>query len=216
MAVYDKSLIVEFLSGSGDDIITTGSANLRKKVGAPIVTIGPCMPKPFGLPLTKREELKKAFKTLTDQSRLYLRGHGDWKNRTLGGWTGKEVAAVLKMCGLTAPKLISVTGCNGARFTGYSKTESDYFAGTFAEVRTARNALLDASTSSFAGQLHFELGQSCGIRSDLTGRTYYLSVHDDGSKITADEMGSEKHHRPYSKIRFYWQGGQQMREWVVY
>src|SRR5690606_15691104 len=103
---------------------------------------------------------------------------------------------------------------NGARFTDYNKAESENFARTFAEVRTARNALLDASTSSFAGQLHFELGQSCGIRSDLTGRTYYLSVLDDGSKITT--MSDEKHHRPYSKIRFYWQGGQQMREWVGY
>jgi hypothetical protein len=61
---------------------------------------------------------RNALRTLRAASesgltRLYLRGHGDPKTKTLGGWSAQAVWSFLSECGIEGMKIdvISVTGC---------------------------------------------------------------------------------------------------------
>jgi hypothetical protein len=219
---YDTSVIVQFLTGAGDDIITTGTNRMRVRLGIAndhVATVGFCAARPFGMPLVTEQALTTALGFLTGQSRLYLRGHGDWEHARLGGWSAREVAAALFKCGLViSPQMISVTGCQCARAVApgaEGKSFSNYHERSGAEV-----VLLERSTHSFAGQLHSRLCPR-GITSPVHGRVYTLTVvggdDDDlesGQKITATPSGQEKHHRRHSKIRFDWNGGNPTQSWV--
>lgn len=219
---YDTNVIVEFLSGSGDDTITTGTARLKRRVNAPddqVVTISQCGPRPFGMSRATRRELGTALGALTTQSRLYLRGHGDWQARTLGGWLAHEVAGALALCQLRlSPALISVTGCRCARALAPG-AEGKSFSG-YKERHDAENVLLEISTHSFAGLLHGALRKH-GITSPVYGRIYTVTVVGEGDedlspgqKITATPSGDERHHRRHSKIMFTWNGATQQQQWV--
>jgi hypothetical protein len=199
---------------------------------------GSVTPSPFHVPIELRAEIRKALEPLTNQSRLYLRGHGIWEAMTLGGWHAREVAGLLVMGKLKAVKLISVTGCNAARASAYGDEATPNPTPSMKDtVRDARAVLLGNSLNSFAGRLHFRLKQPHGIVCDLYGRTYYVNVLAEkaltnqlgflytklgrGHKATAPGLeiqssGGERHKRAFSKIRFYWNGNQQMSEWVSY
>jgi hypothetical protein len=220
---YDTSVIVQFLTGAVDDVITTGTNRMRVRLGIPhdhVATVNFCAARPFGMPLLTEQAVTTALGYLTGQSRLYLRGHGDWEHARLGGWSAREVAGALLKCGLAiSPQMISVTGCQCARAVAQGaegKSFSSYHERTQAEV-----VLLERSTFSFAGQLHSRLCAR-GITSPVHGRIYTLTVvgadnEDDlesGQKITATPSGQEKHHRRHSKIRFDWNGGYPTQTWA--
>jgi hypothetical protein len=64
------------------------------------------------------KDVTNALRTLRAASksgftRLYLRGHGDPKTKTLGGWSAQAVWSFLSECGIKGMKIdvISVTGC---------------------------------------------------------------------------------------------------------
>jgi hypothetical protein len=64
------------------------------------------------------EEVTNGLRTLRAASkygptRLYLRGHGDPKTKTLGGWSAQAVWSFLSVCGIQGMQIgvISVTGC---------------------------------------------------------------------------------------------------------
>lgn len=64
------------------------------------------------------EDVTNALRTLRAASefgpiRLYLRGHGEPKTKTLGGWSAQAVWSFLSECGIAGMKIdvISVTGC---------------------------------------------------------------------------------------------------------
>ncbi len=64
------------------------------------------------------EEVTNGLRTLRAASkygltRLYLRGHGDPKTKTLGGWSAQAVWSFLSACGIQGMQIsvISVTGC---------------------------------------------------------------------------------------------------------
>lgn len=64
------------------------------------------------------EEVTNGLRTLHAASkygltRLYLRGHGDPKTKTLGGWSARAVWSFLSVCGIQGMRIavISVTGC---------------------------------------------------------------------------------------------------------
>jgi hypothetical protein len=231
---YDRNVIVQFLTGSGDATITRGTNDLAAKVNTNRIVTVDVRPNTLLPPGALKNALTAELGGLTAQSRLYLRGHGDWKHRTLGGWTARHVTGLLVSCGLAQPRLISVTGCNCARTVDFGAEASSGGGGeSYHQVKAARQGLLDGSVHSFAGLLHYRLGNNHGIRCDLYGRTYFVTVLGplgatenlrdmyaelgEGRKITAtDRADSEKHDRAFSKIRFYWNGAQQMREWVQY
>jgi hypothetical protein len=48
------------------------------------------------------------------------------------------------------------------------------------------------------------------VKIDTTGRKQTLNEESSNASISA-----KKHHRVASKIRFYWEGQTQKREWVV-
>ncbi|MCW5834642.1 MAG: hypothetical protein KIS78_19725 [Labilithrix sp.] len=228
MTYYDKNLIVQFLDGNGDDIIKNGSRDLKALLESesgpnivPIVTVPFVAPRPFGLDRDKRAELAAALGDLSSDSRLYLRGHGDWERRTLGGWSAREVGGVLGGRLRISPKLISVTGCRCARAVAPGAESNTTVSGA---ARVAANRLLlEESPSSFVGVLHFRLRRH-GITSPMVGRVFFVTVigapENDaqlsvGQKITAIS-GDERNHRPQSKIRFDWEGTTQTAAWVRY
>ncbi len=219
---YDTNVIIQFLSGNGNHVITGGTQRMQKKLGIPaqqVVTVEAFGPRPFSMSAATRQELTVALAVLTGQSRLYLRGHGDWKHTTLGGWTPGEVAGALLLGGLAVtPALISVTGCQCAR--AVSPGAEGKSLSTFPERSAAEMVLLARSTHSFAGLLHGRLCQR-GITSPLFGRVYSVSVVDDGDdehlagqKVTATPGGDTRRHRRRSKVRFDWVGGQSVQQWV--
>ncbi|MBX3215497.1 MAG: hypothetical protein KF850_25895 [Labilithrix sp.] len=230
MTYYDKNLIVQFLDGKGDGIITAGSSDLKSLIESetgkdtvPIVTVPYVIPRPFGLGRDKRDELAAALGDLTTDSRLYLRGHGDWEQRTLGSWDAREVGGVLGGKLKVSPKLISVTGCRCARAVAPGAESNTMVSG--AQRVAANKLLLEESPKSFVGLLHSRL-QRYGITSPLVGRVFFVTVVGSdhrgndgqwrvGQKITAIS-GDERNHRPYSKIRFDWVGEDQKAEWVRY
>jgi hypothetical protein len=221
---YDTNVIVQFLNGNGDDIITRGTNSLKNKLHLAddhVVTINWCGYRPFGMPPVERQALATGLGYLTAQSRLYLRGHGDWEHRTLGGWTAREVAGALVQNGLAlSPQMISVTGCQCARALPPGN-EGKEFVG-FQQQMAASQLLLEQSTHSFAGILHSRL-RPLGVTSPVFGRVFSITVIGDndehlmeGQKITALPNGNEKSHRRRSKILFTWNGGTQVQEWVQY
>ena len=222
---YDTNVIVQFLTGSADGIITTGTGSLQTKLGIGddhVVTVNFCGNRPFGIPPVKRQELSMALGFLITQSRLYLRGHGDWQNRTLGGWSAREVAGALRQNGLAiSPQMVSVTGCQCARAVAPG-VEGRTYNTDFFQKQAANQLLLEKSVHSFAGLLHDRLGR-LGILSPVYGRVFSVTIIGDndehlmvGQKITALPNGDEKNHRRYSKILFTRKQGQAVQEWVDY
>jgi hypothetical protein len=222
MVAYDTSVIVQFLSGTGNEVITGGTDRMQTRLGIAddhVATVESFGARPFGMPPATRQAVSTALGYLTTQSRLYLRGHGDWEHSTLGGWTPKQVAGALQLCGLAiSPAMISVTGCRCARAVAPGDEGKSF--SSYGQRAAAEGALLQRSTFSFAGQLHAQL---CGrgITSPLYGRIYTVTVVGDndedleaGQKITATPSGEERHHRHHSKIRFDCINGQSTQSWA--
>ncbi len=158
--------------------------------------------------------------------RLYMRGHGDWKMRTIGGMSAIDVALLMKRAGLGPVGLVSITACKGARATDADATHE-----TFQVAKQAREALLAESGHSFAGELHKFLRGVAGVTTEAHGRIYNLDIVEDGSnkpghaglepgqKTVRMQSGADAphvHHRSFTKIRFYWKGRTQQRAWVTY
>ena len=99
---------------------------------------------------------------------------------------------------------VSVLGCSLARDGGIT-----------APPNAAGAARVSNSVNSFAGTLHKAL-KNRGNSSDVLARVYDVGVLDTGAKVTfADDAddNSTTSKLPHSKVRFYWNGATQMREW---
>ncbi len=137
---------------------------------------------------------------LSLDSRVYLLGHGDWQQQTLGGAKGEWVADALSK--LPKVNRVSVFGCSLAR----DKTASI-------------EHLVTQSANSFAQMLHLLLfGES-----DVYARVFDVKVTLDGSRQTYLEdaksfdssLADYRNRRAASKIRFYFASSVQKREWVI-
>jgi hypothetical protein len=134
--------------------------------------------------------------------RVYLLGHEDWTTGTIGGYSPKLVDyAIRKALDGFQVRLISVIGCDLAR--DKSATPS------------AQSELVLASCNSFGAQLH-KLQK--GFCNELYARVFAVNVQATGTKLTDpdENIATGKRHRRASKIRSYWSGDRQKREWVQY
>jgi len=158
--------------------------------------------------------LKKAMSDVTTGTRLYLIGHGEWQQQTMGGLKASVWARRLAACGLKkVPKLISIVGCNAARDKGTTKVNR-----------------INVSISSFASQFHEKLKTVHGLETFVFARPYTVRVYSGGvkKKTTHTHEGralpdkklpsnaKEQHHGERRKLCFFWENGVQKRKWVVY
>jgi Peptidase C80 family len=225
---YSGQLIINLLTGTDDGIITTGSDGLHKKFvqnnplkPARVVTLTlgdktallagqGAATDAVGQPANLGQEIAQ----VTDETRLYIRGHGDWANQTVGGWTGEEVAQLLAGRGLGTDRLVNVTGCKSGK-------DSD----------AAGTTRVTNSMDSFAARLHRALKTPHGLECMVAARVYYVTVMNVDipaalpgqpasllvTKLTRDEEDwTPQNHRPQSKVLFLWVNGQQVRKWWDY
>lgn len=197
---YDKQLIVD---GFRLDSERQRARFLRDKAAAsvpPLPTETVLFPR-AGLPgnLIRTNQLKFSFSQLTNQSRIYMIGHGNWQAQTLGGDTAQTWANTFIACGMPQVKLVSITGCQAGRDFGSTD-----------QLRVTEDA------NSFASQFHQLLG-AAGVRISVYARAYKVRIRSGGAEGTRGSKFTEgAHHRPNSKILFTWQGGSQVRRWVDY
>src|SRR5215471_160022 len=103
------------------------------------------------------------LKQLTSESRLYLLGHGEFAERTLGGWGYETVIQVLNGR-LKAVKLVNVIGCSLARDKGTDDSHplSDQWQ--------------TSAFGSFCSQLHKALKDDLQIETEVRGYVYKTTV----------------------------------------
>src|SRR5262245_42704716 len=100
-----SQVIIEFLTGVDDADITEGTAALQDLRGGQKFTFHQ------GEEVGAREGLADALQSLNNGGRLYLRGHGDWEMKTLGGRKPEVVIKCLSGLTGTSNVTVSVTGC---------------------------------------------------------------------------------------------------------
>ncbi len=146
---------------------------------------------------TAARKLRSAFTGFWNEgTRVYLIGHGSWKNHTVGTkWGPDTAAAMLRSAGMCSVAVVSLICCKLARD---EDTPSD-------------GIRVNESMSSFAAQFHRHL-KNLGIETYVFGRTYNVGVDlGSGSKWTTKE-GRRERHRDRSKILFGWKDDKQIRK----
>jgi hypothetical protein len=195
---YNNQIILEF---NPDSIITDNTSTLLKN-GLITKSIN------TQYYVIKGESGKCPKDTLGDMTlwapmadgeiRIYVRGHGDWKSQTIGGWKASDVGDLIGACQYGGHvKTVSVTGCN----LGRDKNSAD-------ATRVMNSA------DSFGAQLHSYLWKPLKIKTVLYARVFNVSFDPDGTKFTRPEGGVRQHRRAHSKIRYCWNGDTQYREWA--
>lgn len=219
---YDKQVIIRLVTGitrksgvvtDGSEIVT-GAANLAEKaLGArkPAALreshkLLPTKIVDFPAPgdpdaAAKRKALGEALGELTEKSRLYIIGHGNWKTQTVGEVGPVKWADTLYLNGLEKVAVISLVSCNAGRDLGSA-----------ADVR------INNSANSFASEFHKQLGE-LGLKTVVHARVYKAAVlesgADTGRKVT-EQKDVQIHQRPNSKVKFWWAGDTQKRDTVIY
>lgn len=217
------NLIIQFLDGNGDHLIIKGTNNL--KVKASVGKDCPQVDVPIGLrekPQTTLAALVAALKDAHDLTRIYLRGHGNYEVKTLGGWPPDAVAKLLKHNGLKNAKVLSITGCNAAR-GDYPNNKPERLTAmeNFHERKALSIVQLGATLSSFAGLFHRALGEAPGAIKTIpvTARMYSVNVEESGKKtLNVGEVGREvkagTKSASYSKVIYKWNGDGQQADWI--
>jgi len=210
---YAGQILINFLQGNGgDQTITNGSAALVNKGtqrGMPSLNIpAPPVQPALGQALQQAPVAYQAWCAQFAQAvgqmprpwRLYLRGHGNRQQKTLGGWGAPQVARLLVdgQLGTNLPGMVSVTGCRSAL------------------DQNGPPNLVQVSANNFVADLHRFLGaQNILVR--MVGRTIKVTVRthgpDVGRKVTrahGQTLAQRRSHQPGSKVEYWWaNGGQQ-------
>lgn len=137
----------------------------------------------------------EAFAKMTDESRLYIVGHGDAKATTLAGLSGTQLAKSLVDNGLKKVKRVVLASCLAG-----NPNSSDPFASLLAGTELA--------FKSTAKEMHLALGK-LQIFAEVAARTEIVSVLEDGSKVTRplSELATPqtaKPKKPGTKIVYGW------------
>jgi hypothetical protein len=211
----DRQLIVAFqFEGDSLDTIyhsTMAIADLGRRQGIPTDRVFVKRTSRGVLPANITASLKKKLSTLTDRSRVYLDGHGNWQTQCLGGWKWKQVADLLGECGMPAVREVSILGCQLGRDLGTSDDER-----------------VSHSVNCFASRFHHRLREKWSIETVVHARIFITSTFDSGhaphrwnvgQNITFNEDGdydgaASARRRPHSKRVFYWEQGVQKVEWA--
>ncbi len=212
-------VIVQFLNGNGDATIISGSNHLQQRLGG--VLHCPIIDVPFALeaaPGTVILALQAILVNLGANDRVYLRGHGNWTIRTLGGWSPARVARLLCANGLAIARVISITGCNCGRGSNLGEPES-MNGMAFQELKAVTQLHLQNSVNSFAGVFHLALNTAPFLITAIpvTARTSYVDVDNHGHKTVrvgpADTRKSGTGSAMRTKLRFRWNGAHQEAKW---
>lgn len=196
MAKYDRQLIVAFLEPDGQSSTLEQAESLNQKQRAePLDTEIVTVSSNAGV-----ENFQATLARLSTDSRLYLVGSGDWRQRTLSGWLPEKVADLLGKHRMPAVKVISIVADSLARGTD------------------------DDRMDSFAALFHRRLKEAWHIRTVVRARVLKVTVISDalmrGRKVTSFEESSPRealsheHHRPHSKVTLGWDGETQLAEWA--
>lgn len=211
---YDKQVVVQL---DFDSTIATNAAALNKygnDKGVPSTLVPVhANSQNNGFKPIDVAKLTMAFAKLTINSRVYLQAHGDWQTQKLSQYDADQVAGLLIGCGMPAVRIVSVLGCESGRDLG-----------------TANDNRVSASMNSFGSKLHKALRDKGGLKLALYARIYCVgignSVEETGNKakwhgrkgtFNEDddwEGWKSSTHRAKSKLRFFWQGDTQQRDWA--
>lgn len=219
---YTNQLIIQFLSGVGDDVITDHEEALNNKayfkhdgeLTSQTITLTPRFMQMtinnVGEDPTLAEGIREAVGKMTNNTRVYLCGHGDWVTQTLGGFSMGFVASVLNLCQAPNDSVISVVGCQLARdkrLAAYGK-------------------LCSNSINSFGSKLHQRMWSKYQKKYVLFARTYNVGVYPDGkiggrkliflADTLTPKVEDQREKHPKSKVMFCWAGDTQVRRWVDY
>lgn len=133
--------------------------------------------------LISTSKVKDAVAKLTEKSRLYLLGHGNYKS--VGGMTGVECADFLHNSGLTRVKRISVVSCHAG-------------GGFF----------LPDTVDTFAKTLSWALGKKYNLFVEVVARAAFVGIDEMGRKWIR-QAWSLAHKPKGSKILIQWSGNSQ-------
>ncbi len=168
-------------------------------------------------------------------TRLYLRGHGDPKTKTLGGWSAQAVWSFLSECGIEGMKIdvISVTGCQLALRPDemMNKMGPEWLEANKKKILTGKEVQQysfryykrDEKVYKQPGPAGPELEESfpailTGIMSGslannpaVLGRTEYVDVASQGTKATSyaayGSFSDLQSKGAYSKREYRWDPG---------
>jgi hypothetical protein len=171
--------------------------------------------------------LGNALGAATAETRIYLRGHGNWQLTTLGGWGPKAVALLLRVNGLANARVISITGCNAARAASLGEPERPANL-DFPDMSALAARQLAATLDSFAGCFHKRLAYRLPLAGaplppitgiPVTARMYSVTVDDDGRKrLAIGEVGREMKRGSgsarWGKVQYRQVHGSQQASWV--
>jgi hypothetical protein len=106
-----------------------------------------------------------------DRIRIYLVGHGDFRNMKISHWSPADVVKMLAGCAFSphAIRLVNLCSCRLARET------------------TTINDNLEFSTTSFGAEFHKSL-KAAGIKSNVNAYTDCMLVDNTGVKWSADDI----------------------------
>ena len=164
------------------------------------------------------KSLKEKIAWLGD-GRLYIAGHGDWENQKVGHWDAGQVAKLVGVEGASF-QLVSLTGCRVGR---------DKLDKANPRQEGPIGVYVANSLDSFASKFHLALGQEHALKIDVYARVFgtqadksptVLTMLDDILDIQPDKAKAEALAEPVmnavidKKLRFYWVGETQKREWV--
>jgi hypothetical protein len=218
---HDRQLILQILCGVKDELITKGTEALEAKAKArgleshtltvrvsELIDSRPAQDAAYN---KAAEPFYASFAKFTIYSRLYLAGHGFWKQQTLGGLGAKTVAyLVAGREKERTPKevtfLVSVLGCESAR-----------------DKDSAVYGMLGSSVDSFAANLHRALKEQYGLAVNLFARVYDVGiavagevgrkgVYTEGAAVPSSIEGAY----PNSKVLYRWFSDKQARYMVNY
>ena len=237
---FNDNVFFEFLTGTGDKTVTEGTdaliAKFKKKsqkthrftfdaMASPTAMLNNSIPNLLLVKIKRTWlEMKK-----TAMCRIFLMGHGDWKNHKIGDWSAHHVASLCNEARVPADIAhINVLGCRLGRDEQFSI-----------------DGLVAHSMNSFGSHFHYLLGAIHGVRTRVFARVYSVAINPEtkkdimGRTIPQGATGTVKndsvtrahvifheveeflyeeetalHRRLQSKYVFYWEGNSQKRKWA--
>lgn len=219
---YDRQLVVALLASEDDQSILAQGLALNDKhrelaLASEIVTLH-CRPLSGGARHADGvDALRRALAGQRDvprvvggDSRIYLVASCSAADRTLASWPADALANLLAETGLHDVALISIVADEAGR-----------------DLARSDDAQIEPGAYSFASALHDVLWTAHGIRTIVHARTGRVLVVEQaharcgtlveaGRKLTTSNPGNQsaQHHAPHSKLRLWWDGEVQRRDWA--
>jgi len=164
-------------------------------------------------------QLHAAIARLTENSRLYITGHGDETHQVVGGWRARELAELLCAAGLRRIRTVSLVAC-GAAGNAAVRWDEEAGAGTFASQL--------ATIFAMSGQVETTLYARC-YRVGSHAVPWHVPDPENPheqiplnkrfafvKRTRATENDLRVHKRPGSKIRYVISNGKWVAEYVDY